>query len=151
MGDCLTCELTRRRDDGNAPPWDLISRTAGWDVVHAYGTSVEGWMVLVLRRHATAVADLTDGEAAELGALIKRVSRALHATVDCAKTYVVQFAEHPQHPHVHVHVIPRARDLSADRRGPAIFEALGVAAELCVSEQRMNEIALQVQGHLGNN
>jgi diadenosine tetraphosphate (Ap4A) HIT family hydrolase len=85
--------LVARRDAGHAPPWDLIVRTPNWDIVHADGTSVEGWTVLVARRHLTAVADLTDAEAAELGPLIKHVSRALHETVGCVKTYVVQFAE----------------------------------------------------------
>src|SRR5215211_246476 len=103
MGDCRTCELVARRDLGHAPLWDFIVRTPGWDIVHAYGTSVEGWTVLVARRHLTAVADLTDAEASELGPLVKHVSRALHETIGCHKTYVVHLAEHPQHPHVHVH------------------------------------------------
>ncbi len=60
MTACRTCELIGRRDSGEAPPWDRIVRTLGWDVAHAYGTSVEGWMVLVVRRHITAVAELTD-------------------------------------------------------------------------------------------
>ncbi len=104
---CTTCELVRRRDAGEAPSWDRIHRTSQWDVVHAFGTAVEGWLVLVVRRHTTAIAELTDKEAAELGPLITGVSRALQDVLDCDKTYVVQFAEHPHHFHVHVHVIPR--------------------------------------------
>ena len=84
---CHTCALVARRDAGAAPAWDSILRTAGWDVVHAFGTSVEGWMVLVARRHIAAVADLTDAEALELGPLVKSVSAALHAVAGCEKTY----------------------------------------------------------------
>ena len=33
--------------------WDSILRSAAWDVVHCKGTSLAGWIVLVLRRHVT--------------------------------------------------------------------------------------------------
>ena len=52
--------LVARRDAGEAPLWDVIVRTPGWDVVHAFGTAIEGWVVLVVRRHIIAVADLTN-------------------------------------------------------------------------------------------
>ncbi len=144
MLGCVTCDLVQRRDRGDAPPWDQIRRARGWDVVHAFGTAVEGWLVLVARRHITAVADMTDDEAAELGPLIKEVSRALTSVVGCEKTYVVQFAEHVNHPHVHVHLIPRAVDLPDERRGPRIFTLLGVGEDDAVPESRMNEIAAQL-------
>jgi len=123
-------------------------RTPHWDVVHAFGTSLEGWLVLVVRRHITAVADLTDDEAAELGPLIKRVSAAVQDVTDCDKTYVVQFAEHRDHPHVHVHVIPRPRDLPHEHQGPRVFARLGVPDDAAVTEARMDEIAAQIQARL---
>jgi diadenosine tetraphosphate (Ap4A) HIT family hydrolase len=98
-------------------------------------------MVLVLRRHITSLAEMTDREAAELGPLILGVSRALHQVTSCAKTYVVQFAEAADHPHVHVHVIPRASDLPEELRGPSIFKLLGVPTQEWVPEDRMNDIA----------
>jgi len=73
MAECRTCELLERRDRGDAPDWDAIVRTEGWDVVHCDATSVYGWMVLVVRRHVAAVAELTDGEAAELGPLVAQL------------------------------------------------------------------------------
>jgi diadenosine tetraphosphate (Ap4A) HIT family hydrolase len=149
MSDCHTCDLSARRAAGAAPPWDNIVRTPTWDVAHAFGTDVEGWLVLVVRRHITSVADLTDAEAAELGPLIKRVSAALQEVVGCEKTYVVQFAEHPNHPHVHVHVIARPVDLAAEHRGPRIFAGRsGLPDEECVPEPRMNEIAAAVRSRL---
>jgi len=148
MAACRTCELIQRRDDGAAPPWDLIVRTPSWDIVHAFGTSVEGWLVLVLRRHLTALADLDEVEAAELGPLIRSTSIALRDALGCVKTYVAQFAEHEQHPHVHVHVIARMPDQPDDMQGPRIFTRAGVADEDAVPEARMNEIALAVREHL---
>lgn len=142
---CVTCELVERRDAGEAPPWDRILRTDNWDVVHAFGTSVEGWMVLVVRRHVEAVADLTEDEAAEMGTLARRVSIALGEALGCPKTYVVQFAEAADHPHVHVHVIPRYADQPAEYKGPGIFfHALGVSPDEEVSEARRNEIAAEL-------
>ena len=138
---CVTCELIQRRDAGEAPVWDSILRTPRWDVVHAFGTSIEGWTVLVVRRHITSVSALTDEEAIDLGQLARDVSGAIEAAVGCDKTYIVQFAEHRDHPHVHVHIIPRARDLPDELRGPRIFSLLGLPEEDCVPEARMDEIA----------
>jgi diadenosine tetraphosphate (Ap4A) HIT family hydrolase len=148
MGRCTTCDLVARRDAGAAPPWDSILRTPHWDVVHAFGTSLEGWIVLVARRHLPAVADLSPEEAAELGPLVQRVSAALHEVVQCEKTYVVQFAEAEQHRHVHVHVIPRATDMPHDQLGPRVFSLLGVSEEHCVPEARMDELASQLAPRL---
>ena len=148
MSECVTCSLIARRDAGEAPAWDRILRTDRWDVVHAFGTSLEGWLVLVVRRHITAVADLTDDEAAELGPLIKRVSAAVQEVVDCDKTYVVQLAEHRDHPHVHVHVIPRPRDLPHELQGPRVFALLGVSDDQAVDDARMDAIAAQVAARL---
>ena len=150
MSACATCDLVARRDEGHAPLWDCIRRTDSWDVVHASGTSIEGWMVLVVRRHITAVADMTDAEARELGPLVKAVSAALQEVVGCVKTYVVQFAEHPLHPHVHVHVIPRVADQPNELQGPRVFSALGLPDDQCVPEARMNEIAAALLEHLTN-
>jgi diadenosine tetraphosphate (Ap4A) HIT family hydrolase len=66
MDGCTSCALLARRDAGEAPVRDRIVRTPGWDVVHADGTALECWVVLVLRRHADALAELTDAEAAAL-------------------------------------------------------------------------------------
>jgi len=145
MSYCKTCRLTAVRDSGQAPPWDCIYRTTYWDVVHAYNTTLAGWLVLVARRHVAAVAELTPEEAAELGTLMRRVSLALKEVTGCQKTYVVQFAEHPEHPHVHVHVIPRLAILPEEKRGPGIFAYLGVPEEERVSETVMNGIAEQVR------
>jgi diadenosine tetraphosphate (Ap4A) HIT family hydrolase len=143
--ECLTCALIARRDAGDAPLWDNILRTDSWDLVHSYNTSLPGWLVLVARRHITAIDELTDEEAAELGVLLRRASAALREVVGCAKTYVCQFAEHAEHPHVHFHVIPRMADQPAERRGPRVFDYLGVPDAERVSEEQMNAIAEQVR------
>ncbi|MEW6755149.1 MAG: HIT family protein [Candidatus Latescibacterota bacterium] len=145
---CRTCELIRRRDAGVAPLWDSIHRTACWDLVHAFNASLPGWLVLVCRRHVEAVADLTEAEAAELGPLIRRTSLALAEATGCPKTYVMQFAEHADHPHVHFHVVPRMADLPEERRSTRIFAYLGVPEDERVGDDRMDELAARVRRHL---
>lgn len=142
---CYTCQLVARRDAGNAPPWDSIVRTEYWDIVHAYNTSLPGWLVLVLRRHASAVAEMTEAEAGELGILIRSVSIALQQVTACLKTYVVQFAEQTEHPHVHFHIIPRMPDQPDEYMGTGIFNLLGVPDSQIVSEAAMNEIATRLR------
>lgn len=148
MENCKTCELIDRRNAGAAPPWDCIHQTPYWDVVHSYDTALPGWLVLVVRRHIVAVDDLTDAEAIELGQLIRRTSIALKEITGCLKTYVVQFAERADHPHVHFHIIPRMADQPQERNSTLIFGYLGVPEEERVSEAMMNSIAVKVRGML---
>jgi diadenosine tetraphosphate (Ap4A) HIT family hydrolase len=144
MTNCKTCELIAGRDAGITPLWDCICRTRFWDVAHSYNSALPGWLVLVARRHIEAIDELTDEEAVELGLLQRRLSLALKEVTGCLKTYVMQFAEMAEHPHVHFHIVPRMPDLPEDHRSTKIFEYLGVS-EGRVSEERMNEVAAQVQ------
>jgi diadenosine tetraphosphate (Ap4A) HIT family hydrolase len=148
MKTCKSCELISRRDQGAAPLWDSIYRTALWDVAHCYETSLPGWLVLIVRRHIESLDELTDLEAVELGRLIRGTSSALKDISGCLKTYVLQFAESPQHPHVHFHIIPRMADLPGNRRSTQIFGYLGVPEKERVSQEEMNAIALKVRKKL---
>jgi len=143
--NCYTCELIRKRDDGTVPLWDNIHRTGYWDVVHSYNTALPGWMVLIARRHMTAIDEMTAEEASEMGNLIRRISIALKQVTGCMKTYVIQFAEAAEHPHVHFHIVPRMDDQPEDYKSMNIFRYLGVSAEQRVSESTMNEIAAKIR------
>lgn len=148
MRSCGTCERIRQRDAGEAPLWDSISRSAAWDVVHAYDTSLLGWTVLVPRRHVEAIDELETAEVHELGELMRNVSVFLKRHLGCRKTYVMQFAEHPQHPHVHFHLVPRMPDLPAASIGANIFSCLGVDEEVRVPEHAMNEFGERLRSAL---
>jgi len=151
MKTCRTCELIARRTAGTAPLWDCIYQTPYWDVAHSYDTALPGWLVLVARRHITAVDELTEAEAAELGQLIRRVSAALREVTGCLKTYVIQLAERAEHPHVHFHIIPRMADQPEDRSGMRVFGYLGVPEEERVSEEAMNVLAAKARAILKAN
>jgi diadenosine tetraphosphate (Ap4A) HIT family hydrolase len=148
VNECFTCELLSRRDAGQSPLWDNIHRTDYWDVVHSYNTALPGWLVLVIRRHIESLDQMTDDEALELGLLIGKTSAALKAITGCLKTYVIQFAEAKEHPHVHFHIVPRMVDQPANRKSVFIFGYLGVEEEDRVSEEQMNEIGHQVRQFL---
>jgi diadenosine tetraphosphate (Ap4A) HIT family hydrolase len=144
--DCYACARNDRLE--SLPARELIAIDAYWRVAHAFDTALPGWLVLVPRRHVTAVADLTDAESAGLGAWQVRLSRALHAETGCPKTYVIQFAEQEGFSHVHFHVVPRHADQPADRRGPRVFGYLGAPPESRVADERLDALAGALRARL---
>jgi diadenosine tetraphosphate (Ap4A) HIT family hydrolase len=146
-GDCYTCAQEERGDA--LPPRERIALDEHWRVAHSFNSALPGWLVLVPRRHVTAVGDLTDAEAQGLGAWQVRLSRALHQVTGCQKTYVVQFAEAEGFAHVHFHVVARPPDLPPEFRGPRVFQLLAAADRPQVSEQRMDELARELADQLG--
>ncbi len=148
MTVCHSCERIVVRDRGDAPPWDSIYRSDYWDLVHAYNTSWLGWLVLVLRRHTEAIADLTPGEAEELGVLLQQVSQALEKQTGCSKTYVMQFAESASHPHVHFHVVPRLPGQAPEDISYKVLRHLGVPLDEQRSESELNTFVEGVRRHL---
>ena len=148
MTSCKSCQLMVARDEGRAPPWDRIYRREYWDLVHAYNTSVLGWPVLIVRRHIEALDEMTFAEAADLGALLREVSLSLKRRTGCSKTYVMQFAESPAHPHVHFHVVPRMPDQAPEDIAFRVMRQLGVPLVERCSEADMNARALAIRQQL---
>ena len=148
MTECMSCALMQKRDAGEAPPWDSIYRSEYWDAVHAYNTSCLGWLVLVARRHIEALDELTFAEAVDLGALLRELSLALKKHTGCQKTYIMQFAESDEHPHVHFHIVPRMPDQAPDDIAYRVMRHLGVPLDERCSEDDMNALALAIRGQL---
>jgi len=144
--DCFSCSQEPQLDQ--LAPRERVAWDEHWRVAHCFGTSLPGWLVLLPRRHVTAVAELTPAEAEALGTWQVRLSQALHAVTGCAKTYVVQFAEAPGFGHVHFHVIPRAGDLPERLRGPGVFGLLEVDPADEVGESDRDALALALRAHL---
>ena len=86
---CYVCETEARR---GLPPRDRVHVAEAWRVVHAFGTTLPGWLVVVPRRHVTRLAELTRPEAVELGPVLAAASAALEEILRCEKTYVALFA-----------------------------------------------------------
>lgn len=144
--DCYTC--AQEASAGELPPREFIAGDAQWRVAHAFGTGLEGWLVLLPRRHITSISELNDAEARSLGIWQVRLSRALHQVVGCPKTYIAQFAEAEGFSHVHFHVIPRSPDLDRGLRGPRIFQAMNPADHPPVTEERRDQIARELSDYL---
>ncbi|MEU9704642.1 HIT family protein [Streptomyces sp. NPDC047981] len=144
--DCYVCGKEAEFDD--LPPRDCVAYDQHWRVVHAFDTALPGWLVLVPRRHVTAVHDLTDAEASTLGVWQVRLSRALRDMVGCAKTYVVQFAEAEGFGHVHFHIVPRMEDLRPEHRGPGIFGLLRRPEQERVTADEADRVAHSLRTRL---
>ena len=122
---CYSCEHDAA---ANPPPREAACVTAYWRVVHAFNSSLPGWLVILPRRHVTALDELDDA--------------ALRQVVGCTKTYSALFAEAEGFAHLHVHLVPRMPDQPVDRRGPAVFGYL--ADDDRVSVDEMDRIAREV-------
>jgi len=143
--DCLPCRNTAAPD---LPIRERIVQTASWRVAHAFNTGLPGWLVLVPTVHITALAELSEAAAAELGPMLRDLSDALQQVVGCLKTYVVLLAEAEGFSHVHFHVIPRMADQPEELRGPRIFQMLGLPPEQSVGEAQMNRIGQAIHDRL---
>lgn len=144
----MTCQTCRALADEivltDAPRVDLDEH---WRVEHCYPVAVTGWLVLVLRRHARALHDLTDDEAASLGHWLPAVARALHAATDSEVEYVMQFAESAGFQHVHFHLVARPPDWPDDLQGPGVWAAFGVPNP--VSSSKTTRVMEALALHLG--
>ena len=139
----MTCQLTAIRH--SQPLCERIYEEEHWRVVHAFNTSLPGWLVVIAKRHVASFAELTDEEALSFGPFLHRVSKALQGATGAVKTYTILFAEHPEHPHVHFHVVPRMTDLPEDKKGTGIFSYLGVPETETVPLEARNALAAKLQ------
>jgi diadenosine tetraphosphate (Ap4A) HIT family hydrolase len=142
---CYSCQMAAT---DHPPPRENILRTEHWRVVHAFDSSLPGWLVVLPHEHVTSLAELTPDAAAELGGLLRELSRALHDVVGCTKTYVMQFAEAEGFAHVHFHVVPRMADQPAEHRGPRIFAYLGHTDPARVTAAAQDDLALRLRAWL---
>ncbi len=115
-----------------------------WVLEHAYPSAIIGWLVVVLKRHAEALHELTRAEGKELGLLQWAVSHALNAETGCDKEYSVFFAETPGFKHVHFHLVPRAADLPSEKRGGRVFAFLRAPAEEVVAPEVVSEFCTRI-------
>lgn len=124
-------------------PGPFIHEGRYWMVDHAYPTRLPGWLVLVLKRHAEALHDLSAEEMTEMGDLIRRSCLVLRDVTGCEKEYVSLYAEAPHFAHLHVHIIPRAADLTDNLRGPRIFSLL--SAEDAVPPEEVRALSEELR------
>jgi diadenosine tetraphosphate (Ap4A) HIT family hydrolase len=114
MGNCLACDLA----SGEAQlPGGLIAETPSWRAEHCVGPLGVGTLVVKPKRHVTAIADLTGGEAGEMGPLLWRTASVVGALTSASQVYVCLWSHGPVH--VHFVVQPELRKALSE------FEAYG--------------------------
>ena len=90
-----------------------------WRLSAVQQGAIPGFAHLEPRRHIPFITDLDGPEAASLGPVLARVTRALRVAADAEKTYVYVFGDRV--PHLHFNLAPhRAGD--ALRGGPGLLE-----------------------------
>lgn len=143
---CLTCSSlsgTRR-----ISPGPTVHNGRYWVVEHANPCSLRGWLVVVLKRHAEALHELTAAEFEELARLQAACAQALHAVTGCVKEYAMCFGEAPGHHHVHFHVVPRAADLANDLRGAGVFAKIKVSEADALSPASVTKACIELRSAL---
>jgi histidine triad (HIT) family protein len=135
-----TCFVCRKHRGEIAVPGGAVYQDDLLHVGHVQvrggrATAYLGHLLVEPRRHVPGLADLTDQEAAALGTLVARVSRALLQRSRAEHVYAFVLGDAV--PHLHVHVVPRypgaPREFwgvcvdewpAAPRGGPEAIEAL---------------------------
>lgn len=118
--NCLSCLSIAKIK--RISPGQIIYVGKYWTVDHAYPVSLPGWLVIVPKRHVTALHSLQPVEWAEYIIIQQKVIKALHKVLTTKKEYIACFAEKEGFSHIHFHIIPRASDLPKDFRGLKIFK-----------------------------
>jgi diadenosine tetraphosphate (Ap4A) HIT family hydrolase len=99
MDDCPACS-------GRWPRVDHRIGDLGFSVAYLHEDQYfPGWTLLVLKRHATELYELSREERAGLVEEVSQVARALATTFDAVKINYELLGN--QVPHVHWHIIPR--------------------------------------------
>ena len=89
--DCWTCKSNT--GEKRISPGPTIFEGNYWLAEHAYPVQIIGWLVIVLKRHAEALHELTLEEFAELAQIQAKLVRLLHEELPCEKEYVSYYAE----------------------------------------------------------
>ena len=113
-------------------PGDPVYEGEYWVVEHAYPCALKGWLVIVLKRHAEALHELTPEEFVEFGAIQARACSLLHEQLACEKEYVMCVAEAEHFTHIHYHVVPKPVDLPDTLKGSKIYAMLKIPVDQAI-------------------
>lgn len=141
--ECFSCESLAGRKP--IKPGPIIHDGKYWIVDHAYPSKLVGWLVIVLKRHAEAMHELTSEEYLELQELIRKTTSLLHEELKTKKEYVAFFAEGKGFAHIHGHIIPRAEDLPEELKGPRIFAMLKPEGPGAVGDAKIQDLTLRLK------
>ena len=127
---CLTCKSNS--GEQRISPGPTIYEGEYWLVEHAYPIRRVGWLVIVLKRHAEALHELSAAEFADLGRLLSLATHFLSEELHCQKEYISCYGEAEGFPHIHFHVFAKPANLPEDLKGGQSFNLLKVSREEAV-------------------
>ena len=130
---CHICELVA----GGSAVWS----DEHWVVCPASGGV--GCFLVMSRRHAVGVWNLSDDEAAGYGPLLKRLGTAIRELCPADRVYIVTYGE--GFPHFHAAVMPRPPEWKAD---PRITELTVGHMKKLAEPAKAREVSLQVGARL---
>jgi diadenosine tetraphosphate (Ap4A) HIT family hydrolase len=124
--ECWSCKSNT--GEKRISPGPTIFEGEYWLVEHAYPVKTIGWLVIVLRRHAEALHELTGEEFAELAQIQAKLIPLLHEELHSEKEYVSCYAEMEHFYHIHFHVFAKPVGLPDKLKGGKSFNLLKVTA-----------------------
>jgi diadenosine tetraphosphate (Ap4A) HIT family hydrolase len=133
--ECWTCKSNS--GEKRISPGPTIFEGKYWLVEHAYPVKTIGWLVIVLKRHAEALHELTVEEFAELAQIQSKLTRFLFEELHCEKEYISCYAETEHFYHIHFHVFAKPFNLSDELKGGRSFALLKVSAEGAVPSNEL--------------
>lgn len=125
--ECWTCKSNT--GENRISPGPTIFEGKYWLVEHAYPVKTIGWLVIVLKRHAEALHELTPEEFMELAQIQSKLIHLLHEALNCEKEYVSCYAETEHFYHIHFHVFAKPANLPEELQGGRSFALLKVTPE----------------------
>lgn len=134
--ECWICKSNS--GERRISPGPTIFEGKYWFVEHAYPVKVIGWLVIVLKRHAEALHELTVEEFAELEQIQARTVHVLYEELHCEKEYTSCYAEMEHFRHIHVHVFARPPDWPDELKGGHSFALLKVTPEEAVPPKEIS-------------
>jgi diadenosine tetraphosphate (Ap4A) HIT family hydrolase len=128
--ECWTCQSNS--GEKRISPGPTIFEGQYWLLEHAYPVKTIGWLVMVLKRHAEALHELTAEEFVELAQVQAKTIHLLHEELQCEKEYVSCYAEQEHFQHIHFHIFAKPTGLPEELKGGGSFALLKVIPEEAV-------------------
>lgn len=116
MIDCLACDLI---SGARKLPGGRVSSSEHWVVEHCVGPLGVGTLLLKPFRHCLHVSELSEGESAELGPMLKRATACVQELAAAEQVYVCLWSHAGWTPgHIHFVIQPSWTHLQRIHSGP---------------------------------
>ena len=136
--ECLACKANSGVK--RISPGRQIMDSEYWLVEHAYPSALEGWLVIVLKRHCENMHELTDAEFADLGQVQAKIISMVHQYFKSEREYIFCFSEGEGFKHLHFHVVPKTDAFDQQYKGAKVFHYLKTPEEEWIPKARVAEI-----------